>query len=1186
VRQIVWRTEEPVADPDLSDLCGRTLGEYVVREQIGEGGCGAVYRGEQPQLKRDVVVKVLHQQRWHDAIERRRFVREALLASRLDHPYAAHVYAFGVEAEDGLSWISMELVQGISLKHWLEIHGPMPLEQFVPFFECIAQVVQAAHDRGIVHCDLTPANIMVIDDAGHLFPKLLDFGIAKLLHNAALPMPLPDIRPDTPDVADVVTTRIRTTPPPRSRTDPMSGYPESTDQLTGNDEWVGSPAYMSPEQWSAPRAVGRPTDIYSLGVVAYKALTGHVPFLAGKFYEYCQLHCFAPVPPLGGDFPVDLDRILGRALAKLPQTRHGNVLELAAELRTVLQAQPREQLRSLARQWQDCHRSPDLLSRGQVLADLEQCARTTKAALSELECSYLAASQRRARRTVWVRRWIVAHAAMALFGVLQYRAVMQTRLAEEQTRLAEQQARSARQVADVTVTQAELEQGRAALLHNEPPAQLHLTEAYHREPAPSTAFMLALALQPRLAERARLASSAGRMWSATFSPDGQHIVTTDDKNAQVWDAQTFRLLFTLPHGDTVYQAIYRNDGTSIITAAGDGTVRIWDAANGTLARELSHDRKTRYGAVAASPDGRRVAAIDVKGKVAHVWDTATGALLAELPNDAMGFFTIAFSADGRWLATSGGNDVRVFDVRSWTNVRTLPRQGRLSWDPTGPRLLTGSSEGDVSIWAVPSGSRLRHLREIGEPVNRVAFSPNGRLVVAACDDGAQQVWDATSGKLRSHGNYLHGIILSVEFDRSSTLVVAAGTSGSVAVVDAAMDMPVTLLDGPRNVVTVVHFDPSARRVVGASWDGTARVWDATPPYLRWHSPPISDDCGLVTSLEPDRRFIAVGCLDHPTRIWDTAHAQLLAELPSVTQVDGDGDFASAFPAVSAAGDRAAIARGNTVEIYELPGGRLLHTIRHGAAVNAVAFATTGRDLVSGAVDGSLLVTRDNGAMLALPTSPSGGIDVVGFLPDGRIAAADAQRRLRVYDPGGVLLADLEISERARTLRMSLDSRRLITVPSFMNKAAAPVLWDLEHYRPIAQLEGPGQGAVYSARFVAGGQILTACGDGAARLWDGTGQLRQTYLGGSIFLVDVTPSPDGSMIVAGGGDGLLRFWDTASGRPLWTMPAHKSVLVGIRVDGQDIITRGFSGDISRWRLPEPEQVIDACNGRDPCAMVSP
>ena len=160
---------------------------------------------------------------------------------------------------------------------------------------------------------------------------------------------------------------------------------------------------------------------------------------------------------------------------------------------------------------------------------------------------------------------------------------MRTQSAEEQTRLAEQQARSAQQVAEATITQAELEQGRAALLHDEPEAQLHLAEAYRRDQSPSTAFMFARALQPRLAEQARFASSSGRMWSAAFSPDGRQIVTTDDKNAQVWDAQTYRLLFTLPHGDTVYQAVYSADGARLVTAGGDGTVRIWDAANGTLA---------------------------------------------------------------------------------------------------------------------------------------------------------------------------------------------------------------------------------------------------------------------------------------------------------------------------------------------------------------------------------------------------------------------------------------------------------------------------------------------------------------------------------------------------------------------------------------------------------------------------
>jgi WD40 repeat protein len=357
--------------------------------------------------------------------------------------------------------------------------------------------------------------------------------------------------------------------------------------------------------------------------------------------------------------------------------------------------------------------------------------------------------------------------------------------------------------------------------------------------------------------------------------------------------------------------------------------------------------------------------------------------------------------------------VRVFDARTRAQDIIIrgPRIRSLAFDPTGPRLITGAATGDVAVWAIPSGARIRHLRDVGEPVDAVAFSPDGQLVVAASRDGAEYVWHAGSGELQSQFNPRRSKILAVEFDPTSKLVLAAGADGTVVVANAALGMPVTVLEGPQNVVRVAHFDPSSRRVVGASKDGTARVWDATSPYRRWSSSPMSDDCGIVTSPEPDRRFIAVGCRDHATLVSDTSRDQLLAELPSVSHIDGD--FTSAFPAVSGTGDRAAIARGNTVEVYELPGRLLLRTIAHSAPVNAVAFASTGRDIVSGSVDGSLLVTRDDGAVLVLPRS-SGGIDAAAFLPDGRVVAADAQRRLR--RPGRrVPRAAIDFPKAARSL---------------------------------------------------------------------------------------------------------------------------------------------------------------------------
>jgi WD40 repeat protein len=382
----------------------------------------------------------------------------------------------------------------------------------------------------------------------------------------------------------------------------------------------------------------------------------------------------------------------------------------------------------------------------------------------------------------------------------------------------------------------------------------------------------------------------------------------------------------------------------------------------------------------------------------------------------------------------------VFDVSTWSETLAIagPHIRTLSFDPTGPRLGTGSAGGDASIWDVPSGTRTRHLREIGDPVNAIAFSPDGQLVAVGGGSGAVQVFRARTGALQSQFGAMPGKILTVEFDPASKLVVAANDRGAVVVADAVLGIPETVLEGARGVVMAAHFDPTSHRIISASWDGTARVWDATSPYRVWRSPLMAEDCGLMGSLEPDGRSLAIGCRDHATRVWDTARDQLLAELPSVTPVAGV--FTSAFPAVDAGGDRAAIARGNTVEIYELPGGRLLRTTQHGAPVNVIAFGPAGHDLVSGATDGSLLVTRDDLAPIALP-APKGGVDAATILPNGHVAAADAHGRLRFYDPDrATLLIDLETPTRVRMLRVSPDGSRLITIPSLTGQGgpAAPL----------------------------------------------------------------------------------------------------------------------------------------------------
>jgi WD40 repeat protein len=288
---------------------GRKLGDFIVRERLGQGAFGTVYRAEQPALQRDAVIKVLHQRANPRGIER--FLREARLASRLDHPYAAHIYAFGAEP-DGLRWIAMELVRGTALDQLLRLHGPLSIDRFIPFLEQLCEVVHTAHEQGIVHRDIKPANVMVIARAGRLLPKLCDLGIAKLLDDH-----------DTADAAD-------------------GDAPPDRPEFTQRGAVIGSPLYMAPEQWADAAAVDARTDLYALGVLAYEALTGQVPFPGATRLAVASAHATQAPPPLGPRFPPELDAVIARALAKRRDDRPANALALAAAFRAAsgLAAEP------------------------------------------------------------------------------------------------------------------------------------------------------------------------------------------------------------------------------------------------------------------------------------------------------------------------------------------------------------------------------------------------------------------------------------------------------------------------------------------------------------------------------------------------------------------------------------------------------------------------------------------------------------------------------------------------------------------------------------------------------------------------------------------------------------------------------------------------------------------------------
>ncbi|NIM65444.1 MAG: protein kinase [Candidatus Latescibacteria bacterium] len=265
-------------------MIGRTISHYKILEKLGEGGMSVVYKAEDTKLKRTVALKFLPPHALGSEDEKRRFLREAQAAAGLDHPNICTIYEIN-EVEDQ-TFIAMPYVDGMDLRHRIE-QGPFKVETALEVSIQIAEGLQAAHERGIIHRDIKSANIMF---TGRGQPKIMDFGLAKSMDWA---------------------------------------------QVSKEGTTVGTVAYMSPEQ-SGGEAVDHRTDIWSLGVVMYEMLTGNRPFRGD--YEQAVIYSIVneepePVTAVRTGVPVEFERLIFKALAKNPKHRYQDMEDLLVDLR-------------------------------------------------------------------------------------------------------------------------------------------------------------------------------------------------------------------------------------------------------------------------------------------------------------------------------------------------------------------------------------------------------------------------------------------------------------------------------------------------------------------------------------------------------------------------------------------------------------------------------------------------------------------------------------------------------------------------------------------------------------------------------------------------------------------------------------------------------------------------------------
>ena len=286
-----------VLEKEGDTLIGRTLaGKYRVEEFVSEGGMGTVYRGTHILMDKTVALKVLNPALAADNVIVSRFSREARAASRISHPHAISVTDFG-ESEDGIVFLVMEFLHGRTLKEVVKTSGPLPLSRVVEIMRQVCGALEAAHAEGVIHRDLKSDNIMLLDLAQEDWVKVLDFGIAKIQE--------------------------------AENEDPG---------LTAPDLIIGTPQYMSPEQCGHTSKIDARSDIYSLGVILYELLAGHVPF-TGESPTAVMLKQIQEEPPdllaERNDVPPAVAQIVKRALAKKPEDRFQTVGDLRTSLTLV-----------------------------------------------------------------------------------------------------------------------------------------------------------------------------------------------------------------------------------------------------------------------------------------------------------------------------------------------------------------------------------------------------------------------------------------------------------------------------------------------------------------------------------------------------------------------------------------------------------------------------------------------------------------------------------------------------------------------------------------------------------------------------------------------------------------------------------------------------------------------------------
>ena len=1025
---------------------------YAIEAEVGRGGMGVVYRAFEVALRRPVALKMLRHGLPEGAA---RFRAEAEFVAGLGHPNIVPVYAVGEVA--GWPFLALEYLPGGSLADRLA-GRPMAPSEVAELIVTLAGAVAHAHARNVIHRDLKPANVLLTADGT---PKITDFGLAK--HQ----------------ILDV--------------------------GLTATGIVLGTPSYMAPEQARGDgQTVGPAADVWALGAVLYECLTGRPPFKGANVPDTLRLVADAdPVSPtaLEPGVPRDLETICLKCLEKDPARRYPSAQALADDLARFRTGRPIS---------------------ARPVGSVGRVVRWAK---------------RRPSAAGLAVAVVLLPAALALAGGL----FLLSR-ESERGRVAAEDARDR-----LTVS----EQATRAALAEATVARDELAEA-------DTLFRVGLAYREWL--RFRPASAAELLAGCPPDRRGWEWALVDRLGQAPGPART-------DHAAAVWAVAVSADGRRV--ASGDRAGRI-------VVRTLAGDpvRVIEVGhpvwAVALTPDGAVLAAGCHDGTV-RLFDAETGASRGELPHPNQAVNAVAFSPDGNTLATAGGdigrdiilrpgprpkdhNDVRLWDWKAGTKrvswVGHPEAVLALAYSPDGKRLASGG-RGLVAVWDVTTGKPVRVPRP-GQWVRAVGFGADGAVVSAGLDPRAD-VWDAATGRHR--GFLLHDAgVQAVATFADGRRAVTGSKDRSVRVWDLATLKPINALRGHIGDVTAVAAGPGGVLVSGGL-DKQVRTWDADGQQGAVNFPTGARPDSLALDHAGRRAF--VGTSGGTVQVWrvaDGTRERVVRAGPSrvgtvaVRSDDkeaaaggNDGTVAVFDPDTGDVSRRIQAGPGAVTGLAYLPNGRHLLTADGGDEVRVWDPATgkrvggfPGRFKLGVAADGRTALTEVGGKLVL--TDPAAGLAKatitpaapavrVGLSPGGdRVAVVESDRGVAVYDPGRLdrpLVVDRSFSGAVMKPVFGGDGRRLVLTG---DDGLVRVI-DADTGREGLLLSTDGLN-VLALDLSAGGTVLAAAlGDGTIRVW-------QTGMPPPVF----RDAPGvvgvgfvGGVVVAKLADG-RRAWDAATGEP--------------------------------------------------------